>query len=107
MPDKAEIDKILNWALVKGIVFLLTLWALIAGIVYLLTPWLRDAPLWAWALVAGILYPLTVAYDRLEIIAGFRQYGFKGIGVWIGKSIASTAVLLVIFYALHWAGFIS
>jgi len=106
MSDEAEIDKILNRLAIAGIVYLLILWALIAGIVYLLYPWLRDAPLWAWALVAGILYPLTVAYDRLEIIAGFRQYGLQGIGVWIGKSIASTAVLFVIFYALHWAGFI-
>ena len=93
--------------LIAGILYLLIVYGLIAGIVYLLTPWLRDAPLWSWALVAGILYPLTIAYDRLEIIAGFRQYGFQGIGVWIGKSIASTAVLLVIFYALHWVGFIS
>jgi hypothetical protein len=88
-------------------VFLLILWALIAGIVYLLTPWLRDAPLWAWALVGGILYPLTVAKERLEITGGFRHYGFAGIGFWIGKSIVYTTVFLVISYALQWAGFIS
>ena len=56
---------------------------------------------YTWAIISGIVYPWTIAYDRREMLDGFRRYGAQGIGVWIGKSIAVTAVLLILFWIAH------
>ena len=55
-----------------------------------------------WAVVSGIVYPWTIGYDRLDIMRQFREYGVQGLAAaWIGKSIASTAVLFVLFWIGH------